>query len=114
MLVHNKGEYVRHIGARLIPGVNVLNQEDAVAFKEALKHPLNDYLVSELEEITYEDGGLNDLTVPKAIEAVNDTFNLETLEAFKEKEQRKSVLNAIDKQIEAIKNPPKDKIVNQE
>lgn len=114
MLVHNKGEYVRHIGARLIPGINHLNQEDAAAFKEALKHPLNSYLVDELGEITYEDGGLSDLSAQKAIAAVNETFKLETLESFKKDESRKTVLEAIDKQIEAIKNPPKDKIVNPE
>ncbi|NMH83275.1 hypothetical protein [Heyndrickxia coagulans] len=113
MLVHNKGEFIRHIGVRLIPGANRLSEDDAAQFKVALEHPLNQLLVEE-EEITYEDNGLADMAAAKAIKLVNDTYDLNTLEQFRQEEKRKTVLDAIEKQIESIKSPPEDKIVNPE
>jgi len=124
MLVHNKGDYVRHIGVRLIPGVNKLSFDDEAVFKEALKHPMNQYLVDQGEIVlaTADNGEVADsvakLSGRKAIELINDTFELSVLEAFKKEEaanaNRKTVLDAIDKQIEFIKNPPEDKIVKDE
>jgi hypothetical protein len=110
MLVQNKGDYVRHIGVRLIPGTNNLNPVDAEAFKKALEHPLNKHLVDELEEIVVQEGGITDLTPSKAKLLVKDTFDVTVLEEWRGVETRKAVLNDIAKQIESIKNPPEDQI----
>lgn len=121
MLVQNTGNYVRHIGVRLIPGVNKLNESDVISFKEALEHPLNQYLVEHGEIIVPSDFGgkesdsISGLDANKAVELIKDTFELALLDVFlkeeSEKKKRKTVMEAIDKQIESIKNPPEDKIV---
>lgn len=125
MLVHNKGDLVRHIGVRLIPGVNrIFLEDDKNAFNDALKHPLNKFLVDEGEIIvtTDEDGQTADsvskLNARKAVELINDTFELSVLEAFRKEEKansnRKTVLDAISDRIESIKNPPEDQRVKEE
>lgn len=121
MLVQNKGEYVRHIGVRLIPGVNKLSLTDEESFKQALEHPMNQYLVDHGEIVltTGSNGEVADslakLNGKKAIELIHDTFELAVLDSFKQEEagngNRKTVLDAINQQIESIKNPPEDKIV---
>lgn len=124
MLVHNKGNYVRHVGIRLIPGVNRLSIDDEKLFKQALKHPMNQYLVDHGEIVLTksENGEVADsvakLSGRKAIELIHDTFELAVLETFKTEEaantNRKTVLDAVDQQIESIKHPPEDKIVKDE
>ncbi|MEK4883473.1 hypothetical protein NST81_01910 [Bacillus sp. FSL W8-0223] len=111
MIVHNKGKYIRHIGVRLVPGANSLNQEDGEAFLKESEHPLNKVLL-ESGEISYEIKGLSELSAQKAATLVKDTFDLKLLEEWKEKETRKTILKAIDEQIESIKNPPAEKIVD--
>jgi len=121
MLVQNLGNFVRHIGVRLIPGVNNLSLSEGQKFKKALEHPLNKYLIDKGEIVIAQDddfASLASLDAKKAIELVNDTFELATLQQFREEEaakgNRKTVIEAIDKQIESIKNPPEDKIVKPE
>lgn len=109
MIVHNKGKHIRHIGVRLIPGANQLNGDEGESFLKAAEHPLNKVLLN--NEIFYELKDLNDISAPKATVLVKDTFDLALLEEWKASESRKTVLKAIDEQIEAIKNPPEDKIV---
>lgn len=114
MLVHNKGNYVRHIGARLLPGVNYLSADEAKNYAEAAKNPLNKVLISkEIEVVSKTD--ITAVDANAAIELVNDTFDIGLLEKFKSAEngKRKTVSDAIDAQIESIKNPPEDKIVDQ-
>lgn len=115
MLVQNKGDYVRHIGARLIPGVNDLSVEESKAYAEAAKHPLNKVLIGkEIEIVSKTD--ITAVDANAAIELVQDTFDLGLLDKFQKaengKSKRKTVLDAISEQIELIKNPPEDKIVN--
>lgn len=122
MLVHNKGEYVRHIGVRLVPGVNKLLAFQDKEFEEALKHPLNQHLVDKGEIVIVRDekeekaDTISTLNADKAIDLVKDTFAIETLNGFlKEEEEgkkRKTVLEAIQEQVEGITNPPDDKIVD--
>lgn len=111
MLVHNKGNYIRHIGVRLIPGTNSLNEVEAQTFKKALDHPLNKTLVQS-GEIAFENDDLSGFNTNKAIELVKDTYDLSLLEDWKESETRKTVLKGIEEQIESIKNPPEDKVID--
>jgi hypothetical protein len=117
MLVHNKGDYVRHIGVRLIPGVNNLPEAEFKEFHNALNHPLNKYLV-EKGEIVIPPDTISNLGDKEAISLIKDTFALNVLDGFNEEEsnnsKRKTVLKAIEQQIESIKNPPEDKIVKDE
>ena len=111
MLVHNKGNYIRHIGVRLIPGTNSLDEFETQAFYKALNHPLNKLLIKS-GEILLEDSSLAELNTNKAIELVKDTFDLSLLQEWKESETRKTVLKGIEEQIESIKNPPEDKVID--
>lgn len=111
MIVHNKGNYIRHIGVRLIPGANELKEDAIDVFLQECDHPLNKVLIDN-KEIVFELKGISELSAPKASSLVKDTFDLNLLEEWKDAETRKSVLKAIDEQIEAIKNPPSDKIID--
>lgn len=124
MLIHNKGEFVRHIGVRLVPGVNKLLSFQEKQFEEALNHKLNQHLVDSGEIVIVKGekeekaASLSVLNAEKAIDLVKDSFSLETIEGFlKEEEEgkkRKTVLGAIQEQIEDIKNPPEDKVVDKD
>ncbi|MFT8928523.1 MAG: hypothetical protein ABF969_04220 [Sporolactobacillus sp.] len=115
MLVQNKGDYVRHIGARLLPGVNDLSVVESKAYAEAAKHPLNKVLIDK-EIFVVSKTDITAVDANAAIEVVNDTFDLGLLDKFKKAEngKRKTVSDAIDVQIESIKNPPEDKVVDQD
>ncbi|MFX3616229.1 MAG: hypothetical protein ACE3JK_01695 [Sporolactobacillus sp.] len=118
MLVQNKGEYVRNIGVRLIPGVNRLSGAESKLYAEEVKHPLNKYLVEHGEIAVVSPGDISSVSPEKAVLLVNDTFDLGLLDQFTKdesvKRKNKTILNAITVQIESIKNPPKDKVVNRE
>ena len=129
MLIHNKGNYVRHIGTMLVPGVTRLSPSDAEAFQEAVKLPLNKKLIEAKEiEIVKEDNNesdeastvssISELNADKAILLIKDTFDLGLLGAWgveeAEGKNRKTVLDAINDQIESIENPPEDERVNLE
>lgn len=128
MLVHNKGSYIRHIGnIRLIPGVNDLDNSDAEAFIKGMELPLNKSLerlgeIEILDHITKGKSkkavGFTELAANKAVESIADTFDLELLEKWLEEEQanknRTTVVKAIENQIDDIKNPNEDSVVNPE
>ncbi|WP_316964823.1 hypothetical protein [Enterococcus faecalis] len=128
MLVHNKGSYIRHIGnIRLIPGVNDLDNSDAEAFIKGMELPLNKSLerlgeIEILDHITKGKSkkavGFTELAANKAVESIADTFDLELLEKWLEEEQanknRTTVVKAIENQIDDIKNPDEDSVVNPE
>ena len=111
MIVHNTGNYIRHIGVRLIPGANLLSENDVESFLAESKHPLNKVLL-DTGEIKVELEDISDLSAPKVTALVKDTFDLALLEEWKGTETRKSILKAIDDQIESIKNPPEDKVID--
>lgn len=116
MLVQNKGEYVRNIGVRLIPGVNRLSGADSKLYADEVKHPLNKYLVEHGEIAVVSPGNIAAVSPEKAVELIQDTYDLSLLDQFTKdenvKRKSKKVLDAIAAQVESIKNPPKDKIVN--
>ncbi|EHL2459281.1 MULTISPECIES: hypothetical protein [Enterococcus] len=128
MLVHNKGKFIRHIGdVRLIPGMNELSSSDIEAFTKGMEVPLNKALENQGEiEIldqpqkgkTKNSVGFSELAANKAVESIADTFDLELLEKWLEEEQanknRTTVVKAIENQIDDIKNPNEDSVVNPE
>lgn len=121
MIVHNKGKYIRHIGeVRLLPGANQLSEKESKSFKADLANPLNQKLVDDGEiEVVGADGKdssnpLAEINAGEAIELILDTFDISLLEEWASVETRKTVAKAIKEQIEAIKNPPEDKVVNTE
>ena len=125
MIIHNKGNYVRHIGAMLVPGVTQLSPDQAEAFNLEVKYPLNQYLIDSKEiEIVKEEtadpeetkvaASISELGAEKAIELVKDTFDLSQLGSWgteeAENKKRKTVLEAINAQIDSIENPNPDDI----
>lgn len=104
MLIHNKGNYIRHAaGVKVIPGANTLNDDD---FEKFTAHPLMQKLI-EAGEIVVPEGSLKTkslagLNADDAIELVKDTFSVEYLEEFKKGETRKTVLSAIDEQLKTL------------
>lgn len=123
MLVHNKGNFIRHFGdVRLIPGTNELDQKQAAELNEQMHYPLNKALLD--KEIVIVGGvkagskSIADLNVNDTAVLVADTFDVALLEKWLEAEKadkkRKTVILAIEEQIEAIKNPDKEDIVDPE
>ncbi|EUJ44048.1 hypothetical protein [Listeria fleischmannii] len=58
IIVENKGDFIRHFGSvRLIPGTNNIDDSQVKELKDALKHPLNMYLINkgELASNSFED-----------------------------------------------------------
>ncbi|MBF2352618.1 hypothetical protein [Listeria welshimeri] len=117
MIIENKGDYVRFLGKiRLVPGTNKIDNEHAEELEQALKHPLNKHLIESDElkvpDNLQQDSSLNDFNVTKATLLVKDTFDLGALNEFLADEttngNRKTVIDAIKKQIESISNPPQE------
>ncbi|EAC2289008.1 hypothetical protein FAL77_10155 [Listeria monocytogenes] len=117
MIIENTGNYVRFLGTvRLVPGTNNIGTEHAEELEKALKHPLNQYLIDSDElkvpDNFHEDSSLNDFNATKATMLVKDTFDLGALNEFLAEEttngNRKTVIDAINKQIESISNPPQE------
>lgn len=104
MLIHNKGNFIRHAaGVKVIPGTNTLSDED---FAKFTAHQLMQKLIKS-GEIVVPEGSLKakslaGLSAEDAIELVEDTFSLEYLEKFKEGESRKTVLAAIEEQLKSL------------
>lgn len=124
MIVHNKGDLVRHIGVRLLPGANKLLAFQEAAFNQASEHKLNKFLIDsgEIEVVGNEKkekaDSFSDLNADKAIALASDTFELSVLDVFLKEEadgkNRKTVLEAIDAQITKIKTPPEDTIIDED
>ena len=111
MLVHNKGKYVRHAaGVTLVPGANDVDEQD---FKDFSGHPIMKKVVESgeieaLKKVGDNDGSggaetTKDLNASDAIEMVKDTYDPSLLEKWKEDDDRKTVQDAIDKQLEDIR-----------
>ncbi|SFP18568.1 hypothetical protein [Salibacterium halotolerans] len=115
MLVHNKGKYVRHAaGVRLLPGTNEISTAE---WKRFSGHPIAKRLIEKDEVVTFEkessEGEAGDdtegvqsvteINANPAIDLIRDTFEPELLEKWKQEEEegdsRKTVIDAIDKQL---------------
>ena len=123
MLVHNKGNFIRHFGnVRLIPGTNELDQKQAAELNEQMQYPLNKALLDKeiviVGGVKAESKSIADLNVNDTAVLVADTFDVALLEKWLEAEKadkkRKTVILAIEEQIEAIQNPDKEDIVDPE
>lgn len=97
MLVQNTGNHSYEANGVVVNiGTNVIEENDFQAF---LEHPL----MAKLDKqglFVYGKTSAKD-----AIALVEDTFDIDTLEAMKSDESRTTVLDAIDKRIEELKNP---------
>ncbi|MEO4053380.1 hypothetical protein [Solibacillus sp. CAU 1738] len=103
MLVQNKGNHSYTANElTLNPGTNDV---DGAEFEKFLAHPLMAHLDKQGEfEYEKEEKPLN---AKDLIAMINDAFDIDMLEKLKEGEERKSVLEAIDKRIEELANPAK-------
>ncbi|MFJ6210590.1 hypothetical protein [Lysinibacillus sp. NPDC092081] len=103
MLVQNKGNYSYTANdLTLVPGTNKVDEKE---FESFLTHPLMKHL-NDKGEFAYD----SEKTKPSAKDAIamiEDAFDIDMLEALKAEEDRKTVLDAIDKRIEELKNPEK-------
>ena len=124
MLVHNKGNYIRHFGSIvLVPGANEVDNALKSEFEKQASVKLNKHLI-DTGEIVIPDkkgsaGGVDsivNLAANDAIKLAMDTFDKELLERFladeKEAKSRVSVVKAIEEQLESQFNPDEDSIVN--
>lgn len=99
MLVQNKGNNSYQAnGLTLIPGTNKVDEKE---FEKFISHPLMAHL-DQQGEFVYEKGKPN---VKDTIALIEDTFDVETLEAMRTDDDRKTVREAIDKRIDELKNP---------
>lgn len=126
MIVQNKGSFIRHIGnVMIIPGTNSLSEAQTKAFEGAIEsNPLDKALIGKeivLPEVKGASvNSVSDMKADEALVLIADTFDLTLLSQWAEDEQktkpkpRKSVEKAIEEQIESIKNPPEDTVVNTE
>jgi hypothetical protein len=94
----------------LLPGVNTIAKSD---WEEFIKNPARRHQLAEGElEVLEEDElpSLKGKSEKDAIALVRATVRKDLLEGWIDTESRKKVLDAIDKQLEAItpKAPPKD------
>lgn len=99
MLVHNKGQYVRHAAdITLVPGANQVDPED---FKKFSGNAIMKTLIEKGEIVPQKS--LKEMNVEEAVELVKDTYSLSLLEEMKIGEKRKTVLDAIADQVAHIK-----------
>lgn len=91
----------------LLPGLNTIDKEQWEAF---IANPARRHQLAEGElEVVEEDEltTLKEKSVKDAIALVKSTVRKEMLESWVESENRKQVLDAIEKQLEAIQPPKK-------
>lgn len=104
MLVQNKGNHPYTAnGLTLNPGTNNVNEKE---FDKFLEHPLMRHL-DEQGEFVYEKAEQKQLSAKELIAMIEDAFDVEMLQELKADEDRKTVLDAIEKRIEELQNPEK-------
>lgn len=98
MLVQNKGNYSYQAnGVTLIPGTNRVDEKD---FEKFISHPLMAHL-DQQGEFVY-DKEKSKPSAKETIAMIEDAFDIDMLNALKADEDRKTVLEAIDKRIEEL------------
>lgn len=102
MLVQNKGNHPYTAnGLTLNPGTNNVNEKE---FEKFLEHPLMQHL-NEQEEFLYEKAEQKQLSAKELIAMIEDAYDVEMLQELKVNEERKTVLDAIEKRIQELQNP---------
>lgn len=103
MLVQNKGNHSYTANdLTLVPGTNKVDEKE---FERFLTHPLMKHL-NDKGEFIYDSERARP-SAKDVIAMVEDAFDIDMLEELKGDEDRKTVLDAIDKRIEELKNPEK-------
>lgn len=103
MLVQNKGNNSYQAnGLTLIPGTNKVDEQD---FEKFIAHPLMAHL-DQKGEFVYEKEEKK-ASAKEVIAMIEDAFDIDMLEGLKADEDRKTVLDAIDKRIQELTNPEK-------
>lgn len=101
MYVQNKGNHLYQAnGLTLAPGTNKVDEKE---FEQFLAHPLMAHL-DEKGEFVYE----KEKAKPSArdmIAMIEDAYDIDMLEGLKANEDRKTVVDAIDKRLEELQNP---------
>ena len=106
VLVRNHGNFVKHIrNLVLYPGTNEVSKKD---LDNASTHPLFDRIV-ESGEIEILGDDITKLKVPEAKKTIQDTFIIDMLEDWKEKETRVTLKKEIEQQIEKLTKDSKSK-----
>ncbi|MEY9979694.1 hypothetical protein [Lysinibacillus sp. RC79] len=103
MLVQNKGNHSYTANdLTLNPGTNKVDEKE---FESFLSHPLIAHLDKQ-GEFVY-DSEKSKPSAKELIAMIEDAFDIDMLDGLKADEDRKTVLDAIDKRIEELKNPEK-------
>jgi hypothetical protein len=104
MIVVNKEARIIHVGEGvvLMPGVNSPDAEAWATAKEQL--PVIQYMLDDgaLEEKALDVDQIGKLSPRAALKLVRDTVDEELLRRMRNADKRREVLDAIDKQIEAV------------
>lgn len=117
-IVHNKRAQIfgNHL-MTLIPGVNEVDGKVWEEFRKspAIKHYIAEGEIEEMELVAGKDNvagsapfDLTALNQKDAVGLVKATFDKALLERWAEAESRKGVLDALEKQMDALKLAPKD------
>lgn len=126
MIIRNTGDYVRYLGKiKLPPGTNTVPDEDVGQIQQAIKHPINAFLIEAGELVLPEDfeipSGITTVNVTKAAILIKDTHDLSVLYEFLEEEEssvepepRVTVIRAINSRIKEIKNPEKENLYKEQ
>ncbi|MFC2948539.1 hypothetical protein [Virgibacillus sediminis] len=95
MIIHNKGNYVRHAaGVMLVPGTNEVTEKN---WKKFSSHPIIKSLIKKGEIVSHEKAkSTKDFNVDEAVELVEDTTSISLLEEWQETDDRKTVQEAIE------------------
>ncbi|MET4562184.1 hypothetical protein ABIA69_003370 [Lysinibacillus parviboronicapiens] len=103
MLVQNKGNHSYQAnGLTLVPGTNKVDEKE---FERFISHPLMNHLDKKGEFVYGSEKAKP--SAKELIAMIEDAFDVDMLEALKADEDRKTVLDAIDKRIEELTNPEK-------
>lgn len=103
MLVQNKGNHSYTAnGLTLNPGTNKVDEKE---FEHFLTHPLMKNL-SDKGEFVF-DSDKSRPSAKDAIAMIEDAFDIDMLKELKADEERKTVVDAINKRIEELSNPEK-------
>ncbi|WP_088005609.1 hypothetical protein [Indiicoccus explosivorum] len=94
MLIHNKGNYVRHAaGVMLVPGTNNVSEKD---WKKFSSNPIMKEVIESGEVVAHEKAkSTQDFNVDGAVELVKDTVDVDLLRQWQEADDRKTVQEAI-------------------
>lgn len=98
MLVQNKGNHSYQAnGLTLAPGTNKVDEKE---FEQFLAHPLMAHLDEQGEFVYTKEK--KEPTAKELIAMIDDSFDVDMLNELKSNEDRKTVLDAIDKRLEEL------------